>query len=112
MSDFMKKTCALCPFSRSKTLWLSPSRAADFAYMAQNRYNDFPCHKTADYQEEDDYGRGGYVHGEKSKTCHGFLTLQSAENGNPPEGFVPDGDGFEDVYEMIEHHEEHAGEEE
>lgn len=107
MSDFMKKTCALCPFSRTKTLGLHPERAEDFAYMAAKSYNDFPCHKTADYYEPDhDDDDSGYVHGEHSKTCHGFLTLQCEENGRSPEGFVPDGDGFQDVDEMIYVHAE------
>ena len=106
MSDHMKKTCAICPFSRSKTLGLHPERAEEFAYMALNPYNDFPCHKTADYVEGTDFSGGGYVHGATSKTCHGFLTLQVAENGRGPEDFVPDGDGFECAYEMIETHEE------
>ena len=106
MADFMKKTCSLCPYSRTKTLHLHPSRARDFAYMAQNRYNDFPCHKTAEHREETDDESGGYVAGERSKSCHGFLTLQSAENGNAPKGFIPDGDGFEDTDEMIETHQQ------
>lgn len=105
MTDWVKKTCALCPFSRSKTLWLHPDRAHDFAYMAQNPYSDFPCHKTAELHEDDD--SSGYVRGARSKTCHGFMTLQCAENGRTPEGFAPDGDGFEDAYEMIDAHTEH-----
>lgn len=104
MTDHMKKTCALCPYSRTKTLFLHPDRAEEFAYMAQNRYNDFPCHKTADHVEETDFHDGGYVAGAQSKTCHGFLTLQIAEGGYTPDGFKPDGDGFESVDEMIESH--------
>ena len=105
MSDryWMKKTCELCPFSRSKTLWLHPDRASDFANMASNPYNNFPCHKTAD-TVEDSEGGSAYVAGEQSFTCHGFLTLQSAENDRSPKGFVPDGDGFEDYHEMTERH--------
>lgn len=112
MTSFMKKTCPLCPFSRRKTLWLHPDRAEEFAYMAQNPYTDFPCHKTADLIENEETGESGFVHGARSKTCHGFLTLQCSENGTKPEDFEPDGDGFEDVDEMIEHHAEHYAEEE
>jgi hypothetical protein len=105
MADHMKKTCALCPFSRTKTLALHPERAADFAYMAQNPYSSFPCHKTAEL-DEDDPESSEYVWGESSKMCHGFLTLQRAENGIEDDEFQPDGDGFECTHEMIEHHEE------
>jgi hypothetical protein len=107
---WMKKCCGLCPYARKGTLGLHPERAEELAYMAQNRYADFPCHKTADYIEEDDFHEGGYVHGEKSFTCHGFKTLQMTENATEKqyerEGFVPDGLGFEDVDEMIDAHTE------
>lgn len=110
MTDYVKKTCALCPFSRTKTLWLHPERAEDFAYMAQNPYTDFPCHKTAEFVEDDEDVGGGYVRGARSKTCHGFLTLQRASNDcggeDHGDGFIPDGDGFEDVDEMIDRHAE------
>lgn len=101
---WMKEPCALCPFSRTRTLWLHPERAHDFAYMASNPYNDFPCHKTADLVEDDD-GSGSYVMGNKSFTCNGFLSLQVNENGRGPDGFEPSLDAFGDHWEMIEHHE-------
>lgn len=74
--------------------------------MAQNPYTDFPCHKTADYEEETDFSDGGFVHGQKSFTCAGFLSLQVNENGRGPKGFTPDADAFGDYWEMVEHHEE------
>jgi len=106
MADYMKKTCSLCPYSRTKTLHLKPSRAREFAYLAQNRFNDFPCHKTAEHREETEFEDGGYTFGAKSKTCHGFMTLQISESGNSINAFVPDGDGFESSDEMIETHQQ------
>lgn len=106
MSDHMLRTCAMCPFSRTKTLVLHPDRAAEFAYMAQNRYINFPCHKTAEYQESDDGENDCFVSGKDSKTCHGFRTLQCEENGLNPEDFKPDSDGFQSCDEMIDRHEE------
>lgn len=105
---WMKEPCGPCPFSRSKTLPLHPERASDFASMAQNPYSDFPCHKTADYQEDDEYRGvdGGYVHGDRSFTCNGFLSLQVSENGRGPKGFTPHRDAFGDYWEMVEHHTE------
>jgi hypothetical protein len=106
MSSYMKTTCELCPYSRTKTLYLHPHRAEDFAYHASNRFNDFPCHKTAEHREPDDESgyEGGFVHGQRSKTCHGFLTLQVALGRDAPEGFVADGDGFESIEEMLDRH--------
>lgn len=104
---WMKKTCCeLCPFSKTKTLWLHPERAEEFASMAGNPFSDFPCHKTADLQEDTEYSDGGYVHGERSFTCHGFKTLQASECGDAEDEFTPDGDGFDDYWEMLDRHQE------
>ncbi len=107
MSDryWMKEPCGPCPFSRTKTLGLHPERAEDFAYMAQNRYSDFPCHKTAECVElsEDEEG---YVATASSFTCNGFLSLQCRENDIQIEGFAPHEDAFWDVDEMIDRHTE------
>jgi hypothetical protein len=85
MADHMKTTCSLCPYSKTKTLGLHPDRAEEFAYLAQNPYNDFPCHKTAVYHEPMGYEdeESGYVFGDD---------------------FEPDGDGFESTDEMISAH--------
>jgi hypothetical protein len=107
---WMKKCCGLCPFARIGTLGLHPERAEELAYMASNPFNDFPCHKTADYLETDNGDNDGYIHGEHSFTCHGFKTLQMSENASTKDfesqGFKPDGYGFEDCYDMIDRHQE------
>lgn len=103
---WMKEPCGPCPYSRSKTLWLHPERAADFAYNAGNPYNDFPCHKTADLCEDED-GGSEYRAGERSLTCNGFLSLQCSENGIEIPGFEPHDDAFGDHWEMIQYHEAH-----
>lgn len=74
--------------------------------MASNPYSDFPCHKTADYRDDAVHREGGYVHGDSSFTCNGFLSLQVNENGKGPEGFTPHPDAFFDTWDMIEHHTE------
>ena len=103
---WMKEPCGPCPFSRSKTLGLHPERAEEFASMASNPYTDFPCHKTADYQEETGYREGGFVHGAKSLTCNGFLSMQVNEGGRNVDGFEPHPDAFDDWFEMVEAHTE------
>lgn len=100
---WMKEPCGPCPYSRSKTLFLHPERAADFAHNAENPYTDFPCHKTADHHEDED-GFGEYVRGEKSLTCNGFLSMQCTVNDREIEGFTPHPDAFEDSWEMIDRH--------
>jgi len=102
----MKKCCGLCPYSRKNTLFLHPERATEFAYSAENPYNDFVCHKTGVTTEEDDYRGSEIVRGEKSLTCAGFHVLQKEINGLESEIDIDPEDHFTESWEMIEHHEE------
>ena len=105
----MKKCCGLCPFSRKDTLFVHPERAEEFAYSAENPYNDFVCHKTGIINEDSIYEdeQNDIVRGEKSLTCCGFASMQYSINNNFIEdGFKPDPDAFGDVWEMTEHHQE------
>ena len=101
----MKECCGLCPYSRKDTLFLNPSRAEEFAIQAENPYNDFVCHKTG--VAYDDGEDSGIYRGEKSLTCMGFASMQHNINGSNYD-FRVDPNAFEDSWEMIEHHEEHA----
>lgn len=110
MSNVMKECCGLCPYSRKNTLFLSPDRAEEFAYAAENRYNDFVCHKTGvglEDNESDDLG-GSIVRGEKSLQCAGFHVMQHLIDGTESQSEVEIDikDHFSDTWEMIEHHEE------
>lgn len=109
MSEVMKKCCGLCPFSRLNTLFLHPHRAADFAYMADNPYTDFVCHKTGVIHEDhpDEDRQNEIVRGEKSLTCAGFHVMQYSINGKEPKIKVNWEDHFSDTFEMIDHHEEY-----
>lgn len=103
MSDYMKKPCDSCPFRRDVDFKFSAERAEELAYMTENPYNTFPCHKTADCIEDDEYHSEEFVHGEKSKECAGFLTMQINANGDQykPQGFEPSELAYEDSWEMI-----------
>jgi hypothetical protein len=107
--EFMKKPCAHCPFRNDVKPYLTTERAEELAYAAQNPYSSFPCHKTTEY-EEDDNGEGEMVATENSKQCAGFLTLRSCENGETDyddQGFVPSFEVcYSDSYEMIDAYEQ------
>ena len=107
--SIMKKCCGLCPYSRLNTLFLHPERAAEFAYSASNPYSDFVCHKTGVIHEDENGESEGIVRGEKSLTCAGFYAMQhliNHPNRKSEIEIIPE-DHFDDVYEMIGHHEEH-----
>jgi len=95
MTDYMKKPCKDCPYRRDVKPFLTEARGYELAYHATNPYNEFPCHKTTEYDEEGDSGDMLVV--ETSKQCAGFLTLMANECGEKrmPEGFEPD---YEVVY--------------
>lgn len=111
MERVMKKCCGLCPFSRKNTLFLNESRAEEFAFMAENPYSDFVCHKTGVINEDHPHEekQNEIVRGEKSLTCAGFYALQfiaNSKSGDKPEIKIDYEDHFSDAWEMIEHHEE------
>jgi hypothetical protein len=105
MEGVMKECCGLCPYSRKDTLFLHPERAEEFAYQAENPYNDFVCHKTGVTDDDDDDDDGGIRRGEKSLTCMGFASMQHNIN-KADDSFKVDVNAFEDSWEMIEHHTE------
>lgn len=90
----MKKPCKDCPFLRSREPFLHPDRAYEIAEAANHRWNTFTCHKTLDYDDENDE----MYTGETSKECAGFLTLKAKLIGMDavPDDFEP---AFDEVYD-------------
>jgi hypothetical protein len=69
MKYTMTTPCSLCPFrSDAKQLTVSPTRLAQFAS------GEFPCHQTAELQEDDD-GESGYTATDDSQHCAGLLIM-------------------------------------
>ena len=103
MTDYMKKPCIHCPFRHDVTPFLTPIRGDELANSANNPYNDFPCHKTMEHDDE-----GETICVEKTKQCAGFLTLMASNLGEDrmPEGFKPSYDiVYSDSWEMSEAYE-------
>jgi len=106
MSDFMKTPCGKCPYRDDVKPFLRAERGEELAYLSQNPYSEFTCHKTLDHDDDN----GETVIGARSKTCAGFLTLMHNENGETPydsEGFKPSPEiVYGGVYEMVDAYEE------
>ena len=96
MNDFVKKPCKTCPFNVKVKPFLHPDRAYDIAASSFNPYNNFPCHNTIEYTDEEDCFGESVPNLANAKECAGFLTMRATETEKLPEGFVP---SFEDVYE-------------
>lgn len=101
---FVKKPCAHCPYLRSVKPFLHPARGAELAYITENPYADFMCHKTTVHDEDSD--SGDMRRGPKTLTCAGFLSMQ-VNNGTTscPDGFTPSDDVYDEPYEMVEAYE-------
>lgn len=100
MENFMKSPCKSCPYRRDVKPYLRPERGTELAYLPQNPYNDFFCHKTIEHGE-DEYGHEDTYVGEDSLLCAGFLTLRAQDGEEIPEGFEPAWDiCYTDAYEM------------
>ena len=109
MADYMKKPCEMCPFRRDVDFHFSYERACELAYMTENPYNSFVCHKTGEVTEDDEFGYGGdFVYGEKSKECAGFLSMQLNQCGDKykPDGFEPSELAYADAWEMTSRYED------
>ena len=105
MSDFVKKPCKHCPFRNDIKPFLHPDRAYQIASSASNPYNDFPCHKTTEYDDESEDGE--MIVTDKSKTCAGFLTLRAQEGMRVPEGFAPSWEiCYTDAFDMFQAYDE------
>lgn len=90
MSEYMEKPCQHCPYRTDVKPFLTPDRGLELAYITENRYSSFPCHKTT---ESD--GDGESYETEDTKECAGFLTLQAQSDEMIYEDFKP---SFDLVY--------------
>jgi hypothetical protein len=108
MTNFMKKPCEQCPYREDVKPFLHPQRGAELAYLAQNPYSSFHCHKTT-VSHDDDSGEN-YA-GLESKACAGFLSLQRNEVGRTrydDEGFEPSPLAYETSDDMAYNYEEQS----
>lgn len=107
MENFCKKPCKNCPFRNDVKPYIHPERAEEIAYSAQNPYNDFPCHKTFEFLDDEDFEGNSLADLSNSKTCAGFLTLRAQSGMEVPEGFEPSWlICYTDELDMIQAHEE------
>lgn len=80
----MKRPCNMCPFrSDEKSIrFADEERAMEIVMSAL--VHGFPCHKTADYAEAEEGQGAGYVFGQASQHCAGFLIMRLKEDSKCP----------------------------
>lgn len=79
----MNRPCTNCPFRTDETAirFATVERALEIAFTAL--LHGFPCHVTAEYVEEDEE-TDGYVFGQNTQHCAGYLIMQTNETGDRP----------------------------
>jgi len=86
------KPCKTCPFRKDVNPFLHPERAYDISLMAEYSYQNFPCHNTFKYTDEEDENGESIADLTGSRTCAGFLTLRANKGMYTPKGFEPSSD--------------------
>jgi len=71
----LKKPCKNCPFGIAETRIKFACRERAEEIEEQAYRQGFPCHLSADLQEDTDYSDGGYVFGEGTQHCAGALGM-------------------------------------
>lgn len=80
MKQDLRKPCKNCPFGVADTRirFRTRDRAEEIAEQAYR--NGFPCHLSAEYLEDDEFGEGGgYVPGSNTQHCAGALGMFANE---------------------------------
>lgn len=104
---FMKEPCQHCPFRRDVKPFLHPERGAQLAYLTENPYSEFTCHKTTVPDDDSEFGEMRAT--DKSLTCAGFLSMQIENGGRKcPDGFEPSELTYGEAYEMASAYEDQA----
>lgn len=72
----LKKPCLNCPFRNDSTriTFACRERAEEIEESAYR--NGFPCHLSAVNEEDDDGESSGYVFGENTQHCVGYIIMQ------------------------------------
>jgi hypothetical protein len=89
MEKFVKKPCKSCPFRNDVRPFLHPDRAYEIASASENKYNDFPCHNSFEFTDDEDYDGEAIADMSQAKTCAGFLTMRAQSGLKTPDGFNP-----------------------
>jgi hypothetical protein len=73
----LKTPCKGCPFRTDcRPHWLSRARAFEIAQSIQKRGHTFPCHKTTEHDEDDNFVRTG-----NEQHCAGALLVLMQDGG-------------------------------
>jgi hypothetical protein len=94
----LKNPCKNCPFRNDKTRirFSGTARAEEIEESAYR--SGFPCHLSAVDTSEDDPDNGGYVAGEHTQHCAGYLIMKINEGF---ETSWPGIDNDEELYDRL-----------
>ena len=102
LSQFkLKRPCRHCPFRNDGTriIFGARERAAE---IEENAYREgFPCHETAECEEDPLTGEEGFVFGEDTSFCVGYAIMQLKMGTGPWPAIDNDDDFLEELSDHL-----------
>ena len=78
----LQRPCRHCPFRNDETRIRFASRERAIEIEDQAYRQGFPCHETAEYQDDPEGDRAGFVFGEHSSFCIGYVIMRLKTDGS------------------------------
>ncbi len=82
MNFTLRAPCPQCPFRTDITPYLHPERAKEIADMLTRQQGMFSCHKTVNYDDDDQEDVGNHIPTATEEHCAGALIM--LEHMNQP----------------------------
>ena len=78
----LTEPCENCPFRSddNRIRFGDRERAEEIEEAAYRK--GFPCHVSAKYEEDEESGDGGYVFGEDTQHCAGYILMELRDGGH------------------------------
>ena len=80
----LREPCTHCPFRSDETRIAFGGRERAEEIEEQAYRHGFPCHVSAEVREDPVTGEEGFVAGERTQHCAGYLLLQLRDGGGTP----------------------------
>ena len=99
----LKRPCAHCPFRTDGTAIRFAARERAVEIEEQAYRQGFPCHETADCEEDPVTGDDGFVFGEDTSYCIGYVIMRLKSEGGDGTPWPAIGNDDELLTALAEH---------
>lgn len=98
----LKTPCKNCPFRNDETriTFACKERAEEIDEQAYR--NGFPCHLSADLQDEDIFEEPGFIEGDNTQHCVGYLIMMMKSGETEWPGVDNDSELIEKLWDQLD----------